>query len=110
MGGHSAWRKRVARGEPMKGAGGAALRHRPHLGRKGKDLALNRLGNIGGRPNPKNKSKRDKNVLEEKKKQRSRLDPSLETVLLLLRVVASLGVVYLVVVVAQWKSFRQLLA
>lgn len=59
MGGHSAWRKRVARGEPMKGMGGAACRHHPHLGRKGKEqLALNRLGNIGGRPNPKNKKKK----------------------------------------------------
>ena len=29
------------------------MRHRPHRGRKGPDLALNRKGNLGGRPNPK---------------------------------------------------------
>lgn len=58
MGGHQAWRKRVAEGELMKGAGGAAMRHHPRLGRRGKDLALNRKGNIGGRPNPKRKDKR----------------------------------------------------
>ena len=56
MGGHSAWRKRVANGEPAKGSGGAILRHRPRLGRKGEDLKLNRKGNIGGRPNPKKKA------------------------------------------------------
>ena len=60
MGGHSAWRKRVASGEPAKGLGGAILRHRPHLGRKGADLALNRKGNLGGRPNPKRKATRRK--------------------------------------------------
>ena len=54
MGGHQAWRKRVAAGELAKGSGGAALRHRPRLGRKGvEERKLNRLGNIGGRPNPK---------------------------------------------------------
>jgi hypothetical protein len=53
MGGNSAWRKRVARGELAKGSGGAALRHRPRLGRRGEDLKLNRKGNIGGRGNPK---------------------------------------------------------
>ena len=56
MGGHAAWRKRVAAGELAKGSGGAALRHRPRLGRKGADLALNRLGNIGGHGNPKRKT------------------------------------------------------
>jgi hypothetical protein len=55
MGGHAAWRKRVAAGELAKGSGGAALRHRPRLGRKGADLALNRLGNLGGHGNPKRK-------------------------------------------------------
>lgn len=58
MGGNSAWRKRVAAGELAKGSGGAALRHRPRLGRRGADLALNRLGNIGGRGNPKKLKKR----------------------------------------------------
>ena len=58
MGGHSAWRKRVARGETAKGAGGAICRHRPHLGRKGKDLILNRKGHIaGGNPKKKKKTK-----------------------------------------------------
>ena len=52
MGGHSAWKKRVARGELAKGSGGAILRHRPRLGRRGKDLELNRKGKIGG-GNPK---------------------------------------------------------
>jgi hypothetical protein len=56
MGGHAAWRKRVAAGDLAKGSGGAALRHRPRFGRKGSDLALNRLGNIGGRANPKRKA------------------------------------------------------
>lgn len=64
MGGHSAWRKRVARGEPAKGSGGAACRHHPRLGRKGVDqLALNRLGFIGGRPNPKRKKTKHKTVV-----------------------------------------------
>jgi hypothetical protein len=62
MGGHSAWRKRVAAGEPAKGRGGAICRHRPHLGRKGEDLKLNRKGNIAG-GNPKklksNKSRKE---------------------------------------------------
>ena len=58
MGGHAAWRKRIARGELAKGSGGAIMRHRPHRGRKGKDLILNRKGHIGG-GNPK-KMKKDK--------------------------------------------------
>jgi hypothetical protein len=64
MGGHSAWRKRVAVGGLAKGSGGASLRHRPHLGRRGVDLALNRKGNLGGHGNPKKNSKktRDCNV------------------------------------------------
>ena len=58
MGGHAAWRKRVARGELAKGAGGAALRHRPRWGRRGADLALNRKGNLGGHGNPKKNAKK----------------------------------------------------
>ena len=53
MGGHSAWRKRVERGELAKQSGGAICRHRPHFGRKGKDLIKNRKGNIGINGNPK---------------------------------------------------------
>lgn len=56
MGGHSAWRKRLARGELAKGSAGAICRHRPHLGRKGKDLIKNRKGFIGG-GNPKKSKK-----------------------------------------------------
>jgi len=56
MGGHSAWRKRVERGELAKGLGGAIMRHRPHFGRKGKDLIKNRKGHIGG-GNPKKQKK-----------------------------------------------------
>jgi hypothetical protein len=55
MGGNSAWKKRVASGGLAKGSGGASLRHHPHLGRRGKDLALNRKGNLGGHGNPKRK-------------------------------------------------------
>lgn len=61
MGGHSAWRKRVARGETAKGLGGAIMRHRPHLGRKGKDRILNRKGHIGG-GNPKKKKQQSKDI------------------------------------------------
>lgn len=58
MGGHSAWRKRVAEGGLAKeGTGGAIARHRPRWGRKGKDLKLNRKGSIGG-GNPKKTPKR----------------------------------------------------
>lgn len=56
MGGHSAWRKRVASGELAKGSGGAINRHRPHFGRTGKDIEENRKGNIGG-GNPKKMKK-----------------------------------------------------
>ena len=43
-------------GDTAKGSGGAIMRHRPHLGRKGKDLILNRKGHIaGGNPKKKNK-------------------------------------------------------
>mmetsp|Transcript_5743 Transcript_5743/g.9061 ORF Transcript_5743/g.9061 Transcript_5743/m.9061 type:complete len:132 (-) Transcript_5743:621-1016(-) len=55
MGGHSAWRKRVAEGGLAKeGTGGAIARHRPRWGRKGEDLKLNKKGNIAG-GNPKKK-------------------------------------------------------
>jgi hypothetical protein len=67
MGGNAAWRKRVAKGELAKGAGGAALRHRPRLGRRGEDLKLNRKGNIAG-GNPKKMNKRkdvDSSVADE---------------------------------------------
>jgi hypothetical protein len=58
MGGHAAWRKRVAEGGLAKGSGGAALRHRPRLGRKGADIEkFNRLGNLGGHGNPKKRNK-----------------------------------------------------
>ena len=61
MGGHSAWRKRVANGELAKKSGGAICRHRPHLGRKGKEREVERKGNIKGGPRKKksNKAKRD---------------------------------------------------
>lgn len=59
MGGHSAWKKRVLAGGLAKKRGGAIARHRPRLGRKGKDLALNRKGNIGG-GNPKKMKKKNK--------------------------------------------------
>ena len=64
MGGHSAWRKRVAAGELAKGSGGAICRHRPHLGRKGKDREVERKGNINGGPRKKksNKAKLDRRL------------------------------------------------
>jgi hypothetical protein len=56
MGGHNAWRKRVKNGLLAKeGGGGAICRHRPRLGRRGKDLILNRKGYIGGGSNKKKK-------------------------------------------------------
>jgi hypothetical protein len=66
MGGHAAWRKRIAAGELAKGSGGAALRHRPRLGRRGLELALNRLGNLGGHGNPKKKATKRKIAAKEK--------------------------------------------
>lgn len=62
MGGHAAWRKRVAAGGLAKDSGGAALRHRPRLGRRGVELALNRKGNLGGHGNPKRKAKKKKST------------------------------------------------
>ena len=61
MGGHSAWKKRVAAGGLAKaGSAGAIARHRPRNGRKGKDLKLNRKGNIAGGNPKKKKNKMDK--------------------------------------------------
>lgn len=57
MGGHAAWRKRVQNGELAKQAGGAICRHRPRLGRRGKDIEKNKKGNILGGPNKKKKNK-----------------------------------------------------
>ena len=57
MGGHAAWRKRVAAGDLAKGMGGAIMRHRPRWGRKKEELILNRKGHIAG-GNPKKKKKR----------------------------------------------------
>jgi hypothetical protein len=55
MGGHSAWRKRVAQGGLAKeGTGGAIARHRPRFGRRGEDIKLNMKGNLAG-GNPKKK-------------------------------------------------------
>lgn len=66
MGGHGAWRKRLAAGLPAKGAGGAMMRHRPHFGRRGKEeLLKNRKGWIGG-GNPKRKKRREIVVDEDK--------------------------------------------
>ena len=58
MGGHSAWRKRLKAGLLAKGAGGAICRHRPHLGRKGKDIEKGKKGNIRGGPNKKKKNRK----------------------------------------------------
>jgi hypothetical protein len=66
MGGHAAWRKRVAAGGLAKGSGGAALRHRPRLGRRGADLELNRKGNLGGHGNPKKKTRNNKVDVDDK--------------------------------------------
>ena len=59
MGGHAAWKKRIAKGELAKGGGGAIARHRPRWGRKGKDIELNRKGNIAGGNPKKRKQKSD---------------------------------------------------
>jgi hypothetical protein len=61
MGGHQAWRKRLANGELAKGFSGAICRHRAHLGRKGKDLIKNRKGHIG-LGNPKKLKSRAKKL------------------------------------------------
>eukprot|EP00522_Entomoneis_paludosa_P009978 CAMPEP_0172459532 /NCGR_PEP_ID=MMETSP1065-20121228/33043_1 /TAXON_ID=265537 /ORGANISM="Amphiprora paludosa, Strain CCMP125" /LENGTH=114 /DNA_ID=CAMNT_0013214247 /DNA_START=51 /DNA_END=395 /DNA_ORIENTATION=- len=68
-GGHSAWKKRVARGELAKGSGGAIARHRPRLGRRGKDLILNRKGFIGGGNPKKIKKKAQQALLLQRDKQ-----------------------------------------
>lgn len=74
MGGHSAWRKRLAAGELAKQSGGAICRHRPHLGRKGKDREVERKGNINGGPR---KKKRNKAKIDaDNEKRRNGLQPS----------------------------------
>ena len=74
MGGHSAWRKRLAAGELAKQSGGAICRHRPHLGRKGKDREVERKGNIHGGPRKKKRNKARIDV--DKKKRRAGNLPS----------------------------------
>lgn len=93
MGGHAAWRKRVARGELAKGSGGAIMRHRPHRGRKGKDLILNRKGHIGG-GNPKKKQKnKDK---EEEEDVEEMVDTNEETGRRMVVILLGIPVAYLV--------------
>mmetsp|Transcript_14255 Transcript_14255/g.18610 ORF Transcript_14255/g.18610 Transcript_14255/m.18610 type:complete len:123 (-) Transcript_14255:272-640(-) len=58
----AAWKKQGPRGELTKGAGGSIARQKPHLGRKGKDLILNRKGNIAG-GNPKKLKKQQRQAL-----------------------------------------------
>jgi hypothetical protein len=43
-----AWKRRVQQGLLAKDGGGAICRHHPRLGRRGKDLILNRKGHILG--------------------------------------------------------------
>jgi hypothetical protein len=63
MGGHSAWHKRVERGELAKRYAGAICRHRPHFGRTGKDIDRNSKGNIGkGNPKKMPKVLKDKTI------------------------------------------------
>jgi hypothetical protein len=69
MGGHSAWRKRIERGELAKQSSGAICRHRPHFGRKGKDLVKNRKGNIGN-GNPKKRKSNKKGTQHDKEVRR----------------------------------------
>jgi hypothetical protein len=77
MGGHSAWRKRVAAGGLAKqGSAGAIARHRPHFGRKGEDLKLNRKGNIAG-GNPKTKKFKQN---QQKREAETLSQPSLVTI------------------------------
>ena len=59
-------------GDTAKGSGGAIMRHRPHLGRKGKDLILNRKGHIAG-GNPKKKNKKS---LEHSDRNNRQLEPT----------------------------------
>lgn len=62
MGGHTAWRKRVANGELAKGLGGAIMRHRPRWGPKGKEaLARQRRGY----DNPKKRGKKNQQTKNE---------------------------------------------
>jgi hypothetical protein len=59
MGGHKAWKKRVANGELAKGMGGAIMRHRPHVGPKGVDEIAKQKR---GYSNPKKKSSKSKEI------------------------------------------------
>lgn len=69
MGGHNAWRKRVKNGLLAKeGGGGAICRHRPRLGRRGKDLILNRKGHILGGSNKKKKIRERRSMPTNKNK------------------------------------------
>ena len=62
MGGHSAWRKRLKSGLLAKQGGGAICRHRPHLGRKGKEIEKNKKGNILGGPRKKKKNQKEAKI------------------------------------------------
>jgi hypothetical protein len=98
MGGHAAWRKRVAAGGLAKGSGGVSLRHRPHLGRRGAELALNRKGNIGGHGNPKKKATKRKVELHVNRNMRACLSLSM------INTVTAKGVILLVVIIL-WHLF-----
>ena len=60
MGGHSAWRKRVANGETAIRSGGAVMRHSPHFNR-GKPLPLDPNRRKSG--NPKKRKTADRSSL-----------------------------------------------
>lgn len=70
MGGHKAWKKRVANGELAKGMAGAIARHRPHVGPKGVDAIAKQKR---GYSNPKRKSSKSKEIrsLEDKDGERT---------------------------------------
>lgn len=98
MGGHSAWRKRVEAGELAKGRGGAIARHRPHFGRKGEDLKLNRKGNIAG-GNPK-KSKSTKSQLSPQDNMGTSMSQTTSTHLFLRRIALTVLLAFLSVSVS----------
>jgi hypothetical protein len=99
MGGHAAWRKRVAAGGLAKGSGGVSLRHRPHLGRRGAELALNRKGNLGGHGNPKRKATKRKEELHVNRNMPACLSLSMINTL-----TKTIGVLLLVVIIL-WHLF-----
>jgi hypothetical protein len=110
MGGHSAWRKRVASGELAKKYSGAIARHRPHLGRKGKDLIKNRKGHIGG-GNPKKKIIKlpRANDDEDQVEIQSSLGPRFATTHIhAVLLVVCLGVLSLILAVAASKPIKSL--